>query len=161
MKKGTVNIIRGFKTGEELYEFMEAYPKIRRWYLARLYSEKPDESYVDLYYSPISEFGDQVLAELEASDFNSQVTDDFEWWQPENFDQPAHIALADFRKILQEHSSYRPDQPIEEGMVFIEIWREGKMSLIPFSYQAREASKNVYKGLLEKGNLPRNIGEEK
>lgn len=161
MKKGEISTSASFKNGQELMEFMQENRSIRRWYLARAYSENVEKSYVDLYYSPISNLGKQVLTELDESTLLTQPADDFDWWQPENFDRPAHIPLVDFRKLLQEHSHYRSDQPVEEGMVFIEIWCGDEMSLIPFSYQAREASKNVYQRLLGKGSVTGKMGEEK
>jgi hypothetical protein len=161
MKKNDSHITDTIKSLQELLAFMKENPMTRRWYVTRIFSEDLRNPYIDLYYAAVSEAGRRTLAEFDASTFLAQTEDVFEWWQPENFDQPAHLPLSEFRKLLQEYGDYRTDQPIEEGMVFIEIWRENKVSIIPFSYQAREASKNVYQRLLGKTNQTGKKEEEK
>ena len=161
MEKQDLRRMNSILNIQELLEFMVANRVTRRWYIARLYSNDFKDPYLDLYYAPISDTGRAALAEFNAAALLKQTADNFAWWQAENFDQPVHIPLSEFRNFLQEYSTYRQDQPVEEGMVFIELWRRGKMSFIPFSYQAREASKEIYQRLLGKSDEPGSKGEEK
>jgi hypothetical protein len=161
MEKQEPRRMNSIKSIQELVEFMAAKHVTRRWYIARLYAEDLKDPYLDLYYAPISQAGRSALKEFTADTLLRQPADNLEWWQAENFDLPVHIPLSGFRSFLQEYSNYRPDQPVEEGMVFIELWSEGKMSFIPFSFQAREASKEIYQRLLGKSSEPGSKGEEK
>ena len=161
MEKQVRHRINRIKSVQELTGFMAANRATRRWYIARLYAEDLKDPYLDLYYAPISKAGRSALEEFTADTLLKQPADNLEWWQAENFDRPVHIPLSGFRSFLQEYSNYRPDQPVEEGMVFIELWREGKMSFVHFSFQAREASKEIYQRLLGKSSEPGSKGEEK
>ncbi|MFC2065363.1 hypothetical protein ACFLXB_09745 [Chloroflexota bacterium] len=75
--------------------------------------------------------------------------DDLDWWQER--DERIFESQADFLKRLEDPGELFQDMPrdkwsIEEGMVFININSKQPM-LIPFTYQARQMSKGLYKRL--------------
>lgn len=157
---------RGIYGGEDLLEFCRSHPGIRRWYVARVYGEsraaredkgRPSENdWLDLYYSEASQI---LLNELEEHGRSPKSPGDVEkflaehsrdnlsWWKDEDFDRPAHLPKNQFRELLNAHSSYPPDQPVIEGMIFIEISSGEEVLFIQFTPQAREMSKEIVKEL--------------
>ena len=129
--------------------FMTGEPQIRRWYLARVYGPEGGQDYVDLYFSPVTESGQSALIGLDASDLIQLPADNPAWWQEEDFDRPVHIPLEALRDFLERRSDYPAEDALEEGMVFIEIWTNNLLRWVPFSFQAREASKQIYRQLLD------------
>ena len=75
--------------------------------------------------------------------------EDLDWWQES--DERIFESQADFLKRLEEPGELFQDMlrdkwSIEEGMVFINI-NTKQPTLIPFTYQARQMSKGLYKRL--------------
>jgi hypothetical protein len=154
------------RSTDTLEQFCHDNPAYRRWYVARITgsdtpagktSEHPDErkSYIDLYYAPISEehhvAAIQQLEQYEASNFRELESDNMNWWSDEDFDSPVHLPLKDFRSFLDEHDSSREEGTLVEGMVFIEVHRDGGFRFVHYTSQAREASKEIVRELLKGG----------
>lgn len=135
---------------ESLQAFMQAKPGLRRWYLGRVYGDDRDQAFVDLYLALPTRAGLQTLAGLDPQALIQLPEEDPDWWLEEDYDISVHLRLQDFRALLAETSGYSEDQPLVEGMVFLEIWQGDHFIFVPFSYQARQASKQVYRRLLEK-----------
>ena len=130
-----------------LLKFVTEYPEPRRWYLARVTDPEDGEVYVDLYFAPPSEIARATIEALDASGISALKEDDPSWWQGEEFDLTFHVSEMELREILEAHGGYSADQPLVEGMVFVEIHPDGSLEFIPFTFQARQASKAVYKKL--------------
>ena len=129
-------------------QFIHELPEPRRWFVSRVYEQPARDSYVDLYFAPASELGKVALAEVNPESVSEIAEDDPSWWKGEEFDLTFHIRLSDLRTLLDEYGGYPPDQPLVEGMVFIELPRTEGPVFVSFTYQAREASKKVYKRLI-------------
>lgn len=76
-------------------------------------------------------------------------SDDLSWWEGEVFDAPLHIPVRALRGFLRDVSEYPDDQALVEGMVFLELPNSGIPQFIPFSYQSRATSKQIYNRLLQ------------
>jgi hypothetical protein len=137
-------------TTEGFQQFILEYPDIRRWYLARIYNPDRGESYIDLYFASPSDSGRQYLGGLDEAHIRLVNEDDPSWWEGEEFDLTFHLRHSELRRILRETSKYPDDQPLVEGMVFLQIVGPAQEpQFVPFSFQAREASKQVYKKLMK------------
>jgi len=149
MKIKTLHTLRKNKYKLPL-NFTKHQPRVRRWYIARVIDEGDVGKYIDLYYSPASKTGEDKLHGLSREEVVNIEADDLSWWQDEDFEDGFHLSMGEFRNFLARTSDYPKDQPIEEGMVFLEIPTEVASSLIPFSLQARKISKLIYRRLVEK-----------
>ncbi len=151
----------GLQSVSELVRFCRSEPGIRRWYVARLFrgTGEPAESmtFLDLYFAPAAKtllknlethLGESFDTKKAEAFFLGLRKDNLEWWEEEDFELPAHLTLGDFRAFLIDFSGYPGDQPVEEGMVFIEISGPGRIRFVQFSLQAREVGKAVMSRLM-------------
>ena len=139
---------------EALLRFCRESPRIRRWYVARVFDERgsgADESRaaVDLFFAEASQQFDKRLRLRDAgtaggypTEYLATLTKDrIVWWKDEDFDRPVHLTLKEIREVMRFHRSV----PIEEGMVYLEVPDRKMPRFLHFSRQARLESRRVAK----------------
>jgi hypothetical protein len=153
---------RIIKNSAQLLRFAMQTPGVRRWFVSRIF-EGPQsvrakrspapKACVDLYYAPATETLLRRLARFSPKRAErfllQQPSDRLEWWGEEDFDFVVHMPLDEFREVLNRHSSYPAGQPIEEGMVFVEISKKKEVWFVQFSLQARKESEEVFHRLMD------------
>jgi len=150
-----------FGSASELVRFCRSVPGVRRWYVARVVrlspESPPDKQYLDLYFADACPELTNILTSTLGADFKVSRAEDYflgceqdhlDWWQTEDFDRPAHLSLGDFQAFLADFSRYPREQPVEEGMVFVEISRHERTRFVQFSFQARKIGKEVMSRLM-------------
>lgn len=134
-------------TQEDFREFIQSQKGIRRWYISRIFSESETDPYVDLYFSTATEEGTSTFKGMNEEEFRS-LSDKDEWWNDEDFDTLVHLQLSEFIDLLMKFGDFPEKPPLEEGMVFLERSLDEKPQFIPFSYQARDPIRELYRRLV-------------
>jgi len=157
LRKTLINWVSQPITNLQLFrDFINKNQDIRRWYVARIFSADEENPYIDLYYAPPTTEGRSKLQELDTQKIQLLDEDNLDWWEAEEFNRGVHIPVTEFKQFLIDTSNFSEEQPIEEGMVFIEKWNDEKPTFTPFSFQARRTSREIYRKLLEKAKEPDN-----
>jgi len=129
---------------------------IQRWCIIRKYGIDPEDPHLIIEVSEASRgFIDLLTIDTGmdraalAERLQKLERDNLEWWRES--DERIIESQADFLKHFEEpgvlfHDMPRDKWSIEEGMVFIHL-NSNEPILIPFTYQARQMSKGLYKRL--------------
>jgi len=129
---------------------------IQRWCVIRKYGIDLEDPHLVIEVSGATRSFIDLLVRGPDMDKSSLVErllkldrDDIDWW--EESDERIMESQADFLKRFEEpgvlfHDMPRDKWSIEEGMVFI-LLNSSEPNLIPFTYQARQMSKGLYRRL--------------
>ena len=129
---------------------------IQRWCIIRRYGADPLNPHLIIEVAEATPALQETLAALPGSETRSLAErlagleqDNLDWWQESS--ERIHESQADFLKRLTEPEKFFKGMPpdswsIEEGMVFLHL-NEAGGTLVPFTYQARQMSKDLYRDL--------------
>ena len=129
---------------------------IQRWCIIRKYGINLEDLHLIIEVSEASRGFIDLLA-IDTGMDRAALTerlqkldrDNLDWWRES--DERIIESQADFLKRFEEpgvlfHDMPRDKWSIEEGMVFIHL-NSNEQTLIPFTYQARQMSKGLYRRL--------------
>ncbi|MCK5645189.1 MAG: hypothetical protein KAH97_00310 [Anaerolineales bacterium] len=121
---------------------------IRRWYISRIFGEDGKGQYVDLFFSNMTQEGIKEFEGKSKNEIKEIKYDNPLWWEDEQYDLQVHLSLSDFKKFLKEYSIYEESQPLDEGMVYLQIREADEPHFVPYSYQAREWNRRLYREII-------------
>ena len=129
---------------------------IQRWCIIRSYGADPLNPHLIIEVAEAAPALQVTLAALPGSETKSLAEqlagleqDNLDWWVESS--ERIQESQTDFLKRLTEPEKFFKGMPpgswsIEEGMVFLHLNDEGG-TLVPFTYQARQMSKDLYRDL--------------
>jgi len=129
---------------------------IQRWCIIRSYGADPENPHLIIEVADASKALQKTLKTISGGESVSLTDklagleqDDLDWW--EESEVRIHESQAAFLKRLDDPEKLFKGVPldkwsVEEGMVFLYV-NDGSPHLVPFTYQARQMSKDLYQHL--------------
>jgi len=131
-------------------------PTIQRWCIIRSYGVDPENPRLLIEVADASAVLLETLAANASGETDNLAArlarleqDNLDWWLESS--ERIHESQADFLKRLDDPEKLFKGMPsdkwsVEEGMVFLHVNDEDE-TLVPFTFQARQMSKDLYRDL--------------